>query len=162
MQQNDVFAIVDALDRGSVRYWVAGGWGVDALVGEVTRPHSDLDLCIDAKDEASVIEELEAIGFAITLDLRPVRFAMTDIPGLEVDVHPVVFGVDGTGVQAGPDGTTFVYPADAFAYGGIGHLRVPCLSALQQVRFHSGYERQGKDNADLALLRERLGIAIPE
>lgn len=161
MQQNDVLAIVDALDRAEVRYWIAGGWGIDALVGEGTRAHADLDLCIDAEDEAGAIAELEGIGFEVSLDLRPVRFAMKDYPGLEVDIHPVKFEGGGSGVQAGPDGTTFVYPADAFAYGTIGHRRLPCLSAVQQVRFHSGYERQAKDLADLAVLRDRLGMDIP-
>jgi hypothetical protein len=29
---------------GFDRVWIAGGWGVDALVGRQTRIHSDLDL----------------------------------------------------------------------------------------------------------------------
>ena len=162
MQPDDVLAIVDALDRAHVRYWVAGGWGVDALVGEMTRAHSDLDLCIDVQHEAATIEALEGMGFDGVLDLRPVRFSMKDLGGLEVDVHPVRFAADGTGVQAGPEATEFIYPADAFAYGGIGHRRLPCLSAVQQVRFHTGYKRQPKDDADLAILRDRLGVDIPD
>ena len=48
---------VSAVDVGSVlaiahragfdRVWIAGGWGVDALVGRQTRIHSDLELAVD-------------------------------------------------------------------------------------------------------------------
>jgi len=37
-----VLEILTALHGTDV--WIGGGWGVDALVGEQTRPHGDLDL----------------------------------------------------------------------------------------------------------------------
>ena len=85
----------------------ATGWravGVDALVGEMTRAHSYLDLCIDVQHGAATIEALEGMGFDGVLDLRPVRFSMKDLGGVEVDVHPVRFAADGTGVQGRPGG----------------------------------------------------------
>ena len=33
MEAPDALLIVDALDQALVRYWITGGWGVDALAG---------------------------------------------------------------------------------------------------------------------------------
>src|SRR6266700_6998743 len=44
MTAADVLEIVDLLERVGVEPWVNSGWGVDALLGEQTRPHEDLDL----------------------------------------------------------------------------------------------------------------------
>jgi lincosamide nucleotidyltransferase A/C/D/E len=43
----DVIDVLDALEAESVHHWVAGGWGVDILVGSQTRAHRDLDLAVD-------------------------------------------------------------------------------------------------------------------
>ena len=44
MTAADALEIVDLLERVGVEPWVDSGWGVDALLGEQTRPHEDLDL----------------------------------------------------------------------------------------------------------------------
>jgi len=49
VEQDEVLAILGALDATGTRLWVAGGWGVDALVGRQTRAHRDLDLLVDAQ-----------------------------------------------------------------------------------------------------------------
>jgi hypothetical protein len=77
----------------------------------------------------------------IAADHRPTRFVMRTSTGTEVDLHPVHFTGPGPGVQIVPGGKPFLYPTDAFTSGRIaGHL-MPCLSAVQQVRFHLGYPR---------------------
>lgn len=72
--------------------------------------------------------------------------------GWGVDAHPVAFDHDGNGVQAGPDGTTYRYPARCFVTGTIGGSPVSCLSVEQQIVFHSGYEPRDIDLYDLRLL----------
>lgn len=52
--------VLDALDRAGVSHWVAGGWGVDVLVGIETRPHRDLDLAVDAEGYGLCMATLEA------------------------------------------------------------------------------------------------------
>src|SRR5207237_7001400 len=45
--------VVDVLWRlraAGIDVWVEGGWGVDALLGEQTRPHDDLDLGVRMED----------------------------------------------------------------------------------------------------------------
>ena len=42
------------LDQHAIRFWVVGGWGIDALLGRVTRPHKDLDvLLVRSQHEAA-------------------------------------------------------------------------------------------------------------
>jgi len=162
MNAPDVLAVLDALAAAGVRAWVAGGWGIDALVGEATRPHRDLDLAVPADQEAEAIATLGRLGFGIADDQRPARLVLGTHDGRTVDVHPVAFDADGLGVQQGFDGQVFEYPPDAFGSGLIEGREVPCLTAAQQVRFHLGYEPLDHDRRDMALLRDRLGISVPE
>jgi lincosamide nucleotidyltransferase A/C/D/E len=149
----EVLAVLAALRHSGCRVWVAGGWGVDALVGRQTRPHRDLDLALAAENQVVALEVLEGRGYAVETDWRPVRVELA-APGTGwVDVHPVVFDVTGHGRQSDVDGGHFDYPPDAFVTGVLaGHL-VPCLSREQQIRFHSGYEPRAVDLHDLALLQ---------
>ena len=48
MSADSAAAILAALDARDAEVWVGGGWGVDALLGEQTREHSDLDLWLNA------------------------------------------------------------------------------------------------------------------
>jgi hypothetical protein len=57
---DEVLGVLDALTSASCMVWVAGGWGVDALVGGQTRAHRDLDLAVDARHAAIAIQILEA------------------------------------------------------------------------------------------------------
>jgi lincosamide nucleotidyltransferase A/C/D/E len=161
IDSDQVLDVLARLRAGGVRAWVGGGWGVDALVGEQTRAHDDLDLAIDSRDEIPAIHALEQAGFRIAADHRPTRFVMRTSTGVEVDLHPVDFTLAGPGVQRVPGGRPFLYPADAFDTGRIAGHPVPCLSATQQIRFHLGYRPKDKDHHDMALLGDRLGLAIP-
>jgi lincosamide nucleotidyltransferase A/C/D/E len=161
LDADQVLGVLARLQAAGVRAWIGGGWGVDALVGEQTRPHGDLDLAVDARDEAGAIQALQRAGFRITADHRPTRLVMRTGAGAEVDLHPVDFTGPGPGVQRVPGGRPFLYPADAFATGTIAGRPVPCLSAVQQVRFHLGYPPLDKDRLDMRLLGERLGLAVP-
>jgi lincosamide nucleotidyltransferase A/C/D/E len=42
-----------------------GGWGVDALVGDQTRPHADLDLAVDRDELERIQQNLERLGFLV-------------------------------------------------------------------------------------------------
>lgn len=158
MTADDVLRIVALLREFGV--WIGGGWGVDALVGEQTRGHRDLDLMHRDNREPAVVEALADAGFVETLDWRPVRFVVADPAGRAIDLHPLTFAMDGSAVQASPDPERpFVYPASCFTTGSIGGTAVPCLSAEQQVYFHQGYEPADHDRHDMAQLRRVFGIA---
>ncbi len=145
MEAAQVADLMAALARNGLRACIGGGWGVDALVGRQTRPHADLDLAIDARQLEQVLGLLRGQGFEAAVDWLPVRVEMAHGDGRRVDVHPVVFGPDGGGLQAGLDGAEFAYPADAFTRGLVGGLQVECLTAEQQLVFHQGYPARDVD-----------------
>jgi lincosamide nucleotidyltransferase A/C/D/E len=147
-----VLEVLSALERVSCRAWVAGGWGVDALVGEQTREHRDLDLAIDCECEAAALAALARLGYAIETEWRPVRVELAAPGSRWVDLHPVRFDAHGDGRQAGLDGGHFEYPRGSFMSGVIDGHEVGCLSAELQRRFHTGYELRDVDRHDLALL----------
>ena len=152
MSEHEVLRVLDAIGQAGCRAWVAGGWGVDVLVGHRTRTHRDLDLAIDAAGEATVLAALEGLGYAVETDWRPVRVELAAPGGRWVDVHPVVFDDAGAGTQAGLVGAVFTYPAACFVSGHVGGRVVGCLSVEQQLAFHDGYDLREVDVADVVLL----------
>ncbi|WEH36159.1 amino acid transporter [Streptomyces sp. AM 4-1-1] len=155
-------SVLDLLDGAGADVVIAGGWGVDALLGEQTRDHRDLDLLHRREQEPAVLAALTAAGYSETFDGRPARFVMTHPSGLGLDLHPLDFAPDGSALQASLDPSEpYRYPAECFVTGTIGGARVRCLSARQQVAFHRGYEPAGRDRLDMAALHERFGTDLP-
>jgi lincosamide nucleotidyltransferase A/C/D/E len=154
MQLAEVRAVLSELISNRCRVWVAGGWGVDALVGRQTRAHRDLDLALNAHDEIAAIKTLQRRGYRVQTDWRPVRVELV-APGRGwVDLHPVIFDAVGHGRQTGTDGGHFDYPPEAFDQGVLDAQPVPCLSRERQMRFHTGYEPRAIDLHDLHLLAQ--------
>ena len=56
MSASAVLDAMAALDAAGIRAWIGGGWRVDALLGEQTRVHRDLDLAIGAEEVAPAID----------------------------------------------------------------------------------------------------------
>ena len=76
-----------------IRAWLRGGWALDFLLGEITRPHSDIDLVTWARHRLRLHRALPAHGFALAREL-PVQ---TDFAraGQGVSVVFVARGRDG-------------------------------------------------------------------
>jgi Aminoglycoside-2''-adenylyltransferase len=64
MSAADVVEILGCLDAASADVWLDGGWGVDALVGEQTREHEDLDLIVRDAHESRMREVLATTGLS--------------------------------------------------------------------------------------------------
>lgn len=168
MTREDVLEVLDALEKAGVSMWVDGGWGVDALVGEETRPHTDLDLALDRALLEPARSALEALGFRHEPGADPglpARLVMRDERGRQVDLHPLVFDVAGDGwQQLSERGRGWGrYPAAHLqAIGAIGDRRVRCLSAELQVRFRLTHEWTERDEHDLKLLVSRFtDVPVP-
>ncbi|WP_030910902.1 nucleotidyltransferase domain-containing protein [Streptomyces sp. NRRL F-5126] len=162
MSAEDVLAVLALARAAEARVWLGGGWGVDALAGEQTRPHRDVDLCHRSRDEPRLLAALAGAGYVQTLDARPVRFVLSGPAGREIDLHPLEFAADGSALQSSFDpASPFCYPADCFTSGTVAGTAVPCVSAAQQVYFHRGYEPADRDRHDMRLLRERFGVVTP-
>lgn len=163
----DALAVISRLEQRGIEVWVDGGWGVDALVGEQTRDHSDLDLALDRTLLSRAQAALEEIGYRVDPSAAPglpARLLMADEEGHLVDLHPLVFDEEGSGWQQLSDSEEKWgrYPVgDLQAKGRIGGRDVRCLSAGLQYRFHLGYEHTERDEHDLRLLAERFGVGPP-
>src|ERR1700687_4675169 len=112
MIATDVIKIYTDLENLGIAIWIDGGWGVDALLGEQTRPHKDLDIAVQQKDLATLREILRARGYReIRLeDSKPWNFVLGDDAGHEIDVHAILFDIAGNGLY-GPPENGVMYPA---------------------------------------------------
>jgi predicted alpha/beta-hydrolase family hydrolase len=162
MEAGEVVRVVERLERAGVTAWLDGGWGVDALLGERTREHDDLDLVVEVTAAPTLVATLAELGYERIAGAPPKSFVLVDREGRQVDVHPVTFDDDGGGVYLMDDGRTWVYPAAGFAGTGVVDGKsVPCLTPEVQVLVHDGYELEEKDFRELELLHERFGVALP-
>ncbi len=146
------------LTRDGIKIWIDGGWGVDALLGEQTRPHQDVDFVVQERDLARLVDVLRHKGYdeIATDDRRPWNFVLGDDRGRQVDIHVVNFDESGDGIY-GPPENGEAYPASAFT--GRGTIRgeeVFCMSVGYQLTNHAGYELQDKDRQDVSKLRDLL------
>jgi lincosamide nucleotidyltransferase A/C/D/E len=63
MTAEDALEILGWLSAADVDVWLLGGWGVDALVGEQTRDHKDLDLMVRDEHVSRMSDVLNEHGF---------------------------------------------------------------------------------------------------
>ena len=162
MDAQSVLSVVATLEHAGVRVWLDGGWGVDALVGEQTRDHDDLDCVIALSDAPIARDALAVLGFAVGLDELPTRFVMRDRSDRRVDFHTVTFDATGGATQQLQDGRLAPYPAEGFSGSGqMAGVRVACLTATVQLLHHLGYDPDEKDHHDMRLLADRFDIDLP-
>ena len=90
------------LRAAGIHVWIEGGWGVDALLGEQTRPHDDLDLGVRFEDVESICEALAE--FERSDNEWPSSFVLRDMSGRKVDCHPLRFDENGDGWQSNRSG----------------------------------------------------------
>lgn len=166
LSAGDVLAVLDALAAIDARVWVAGGWGIDALVGALTRRHGDLDLVYDADDGGeTIVAALGALGYHRVVDRGgaghwlPVRTVLRDGSGHAIDLLAVRTDASSPERANAPEPR---FAPSSFANGTILGRAVPCLSVSAQLRLHSGYPPGRDDVRDLRLLCERHLVALPE
>lgn len=156
-------ALYDLLEREGIQLWIDGGWAVDALLGEQTRSHADLDIALETRFLERLRRVLAEHGYQDVLrdDTRPWNFVLSNGAGRELDVHAFTFDGHGDGVY-GPTQHGEYYWADALTgHGFIEDRQVRCISPEWLVRFHSGYQLSAKDFHDVKLLCRRFGIELP-
>lgn len=131
MGEDRVLQALEALEREGVTPCCMGGWGVDALVGEQTRKHRDLDLIVEPQHRDAALHALAGLGYKTwyeqgsevpSADPLENRIVVRDAAMRVVDVHPVDAEAAGLAIVS----------------GSIGGRPVKCLSAEQQVRAHQG------------------------
>ena len=163
MTGHDVIDLYQCLENLGVYVWIDGGWCVDALLGEQSRPHKDLDIAIQQKEVFKLRDALQERGYKdIKLEIaRDWNFVLGDEHGREIDVHVIVLNSQGDGIY-GPPENGEKYPAASLTGSGlIAGRTVRCISPEWMVKFHSGYELREKDFRDVRALCMKFGIDLP-
>jgi lincosamide nucleotidyltransferase A/C/D/E len=157
----EFLALVESL---GIRVWLDGGWAVDAWLGGQTRPHADVDIVIETVALARLVEALRARGYGDVPrdDTRAWNFVLGDAAGHEVDFHVIDLAPDGTGIY-GPPPPEFIFPADSLtAMTSLCGRDIRAIPPHRLVEFHTGYEPDADDRADVLALCRRFGLEIPD
>jgi lincosamide nucleotidyltransferase A/C/D/E len=171
MKADDVLMVLSALETGGVPFAVAGGWGVDALLGRQTRAHDDLDIVIDDYEHRveRAIDALVALGFHLVATHER-RAWMPKLSVLHHDagrrVELVSLNWEILAREFGPPGADSsardMFEHRVYAEGSVGGRRVRCLSADVQLLYHSAFDLGPTLENDVQLLRSELGASLPE
>lgn len=159
MTARDAAELITFLEQHGLEVYVDGGWAVDALLGEQTRPHADLDIALPHRQVAALREVLAAQGYRDRArdDTWECNFVLADAGGREIDVHSYTLDEAGNHVHGVP------YRSEHMTgKGSIDGYPVRCISAEWLVRFHTGYAPDENDHRDVRALCERFGIALPD
>lgn len=160
------------LSENGIPVWMVGGWGLDALLGEQTRPHKDIDVLVRFVDLQRLRNILADQGFTLkelwseninVLDEQgsetPTAFVLRDVAGREMDIHALYQDERGNYLPAWQDDENRVYqPADLAGEGVIGGEPVACISAEMQIISHTGYTLPDYQVRDLANLRHKFRL----
>jgi lincosamide nucleotidyltransferase A/C/D/E len=172
----DVISICQRLLDSGIQVWLTGGWGIDALFGEQTRPHKDLDVILLLDDIVQMHELLGRDGYGLkelwsenswVVDSHGTEtataFVLQNSEGCELDAHAMRLDDQGNGIPAWADDEGLVFKRqDLAAEGMIAGFAVRCLSPEMQVLCHTGYELPDKQLRDLELLCKKFGVEHPD
>lgn len=164
MDMNDVVELYTELEKRGIEIRIDGGWAVDALLGEQTRPHEDVDIVIESKDVAGLRAFLEERGYRDVPrdDTTPWNFVLGDDNGRLVDIHVITLDALGNGIY-GPAEMGIMYPASSLTgVGVIGGQSVRCIGVQDLIQFHLGYAFDENDVRDVVALCNHFGLAVPE
>ena len=159
MTAEDVLKVIQLLNQNGIEIIIDGGWAVDAVLGEQTRPHEDLDLAVFHEDVPKIRSLFEALGYQEVPrdDSWECNFVLGDNQGHLIDFHSCTFDGEGNNIFG------VKYPLESLQGSGIiGDLPVRCIPPDILVKFHSGYELDENDYQDVKLLCEKFGLQIPE
>ncbi len=159
MKSEDVLALVKLMASHNIDICIDGGWGVDALLGEQTREHDDLDIAVQHKDVPQLRMVLKEQGYKEIPrnDSTEFMFVLADDAGRKIDVHSYTFDAKGSHI-AGVE-----YPLESLSGEGvIGDQQVKCIAPEWVVKFHSGYDLDKNDYHDIKLVCQKFGLPLPE
>ncbi len=163
MTADAVLEFLSLMEVSAIDVCLDGGWGIDALLGEQTREHGDLDVILRVEDLPRLVAAARAAGYAPQPGGTETSLVLKDERGHEVDAHAIAFDGQGFGVFALPDGRKWPFPPSAFqGRGRVQGKEVRCLSPEAQVQCHAqGYTPDEADLQDMKLLQDRFGVVLP-
>lgn len=156
MKVEDVVRLYTLFKNKSIEVWIDGGWGIDALLGEQTRPHDDLDIAIEHKNVENLRHLLNEQGYKEKKISSDWNFVLVN-GSKEIDVHVFGFNDKGNNIYG------IAYPKESLA--GIGTIdgnTVKCISPEWVIKFHANYKPKDKDLKDIQALCDKFGIEPPK
>ena len=87
--EKDAIALINLAESLEINVFIDGGWGVDALLGEQTREHQDIDLFVEERQAARFIHALHQGGFKERTEAysTPNHIVFADADRRTVDLH---------------------------------------------------------------------------
>ena len=158
MTEEDAIALYKLFDRHGIKVWIDGGWGVDALLGNQSRRHDDLDIALSHSNVSALCKLLEDWGYRHMPSGGSwgCNFVLGDDQGHRIDVHS--FGIDSSGENT----SRVAYRAEHLTgIGMIDGFQVRCVAPDWMVKFHTGYPLDKNDFFDVKALCEKFGIEMP-
>ena len=162
MTKKTAVELLKAAENLDITVWIGGGFGVDALIGEETRPHNDIDVYIDIKNADSFINMLKSKGYSeVEMEYTTPSHTVWENPVNHiVDLHLIGFK------EEDPDSLYFqewTFPISLLdGNGTIGGHPVNCFTAEAQLLFHQGYKPLEKDIHNVKVLCKTFGLEVPE
>jgi lincosamide nucleotidyltransferase A/C/D/E len=158
MAATDVLGVYASLEERDVKIWIDGGWAVDALLGEQTRFHEDLDLAVERKHLKRLKEYFKSLGYTeVKRDEDKMwDLVLGDDEGHEIEVHAFVFDDQGFVIE---DSYWDGYSSDSLTgFGSMDGKSVRCVSLKQLMKTHDETRRILKktDYADMEALRKKF------
>lgn len=162
MTSKNVIDIYTKLEDLGVLIWIDGGWAVDALLGRVTRCHSDLDIAVERKNLTKLAKYMEIDGYK-KIERSPDKMwdlVLSDNNGREIDIHAFEFDVNNNIIE---EDDWAGYRNNSFSGKGIidGNI-VRCVSVEHLMRTYDETKRElkVKDYEDMEKLKNKLGSEI--
>ncbi len=166
-RQLDVIAeIVRLADATGVDVWLRGGWAMDFFLGEVTRPHLDIDFFCAASDADRLVAALHEHGYRD--DPGPPPEQQRDLvtaDGIEVSFALLGRDTDGCPTVAGGPHAGARWPTDLLTWQPcrLGDVTCRIVGPRAQIEIKEmmpvwvpGAPRRDKDAWDVARLRAAL------
>lgn len=158
MPATDAASLLTLFAERGIQVWLDGGWAVDAVLGQQTRPHEDLDIALCHNDVPALRQLLEEMGFRDVPrdDTWECNFVLGDDRGRQVDVHSFRFDERGRCIFGVP------YPIESLTGRGvIAGCELDCIAPEWLLKFRSGYKLRPKDFLDIDALCKRFSFAPP-
>ena len=157
-QQAMIAALALTLNVAPVRYWLMGGWAVDAHLGRTTRRHSDIDFAVFFADRSPLKDALGTHGLVSVPGAEPAGEFFDGGP-CRVEITYLVETSYGEMITPGFEHWPYIrdaFDADAVLVNGV---EVPILSVAalidtkQHWQDHIGQPMRPPDLVDLDALR---------
>jgi hypothetical protein len=160
--------VVAVLESADVSLWLFAGWGLDALLGRITREHGDIEFWIE-REQAERSQAILVEAGAVVLPTQPPNesreYTWDDVPFSTAyfDRQP-----DGTIKLAGR-WSDWNLPAESFGgvHGILESHSVPTMSATgmlamkeQYPNLRNGRPWRDKDRNDIEALRALVGRTV--